>query len=57
MSRTARREKVTHPIAVQITVPRAMRPVMPRNPLVFEAISCTCAGVKTPPSSRMRFGM
>ena len=35
MSLVARRENVTHPIAVQITVPSAIRPVMLSTPVVF----------------------
>ena len=35
-------------MAVQMTAPRAMRPVTPRTPLVLEAICCTCFGGDDP---------
>ena len=50
MSRTPRREYVTQPIAVQMTVTRAMMPVTPSTPVVLDAISCTCAGLIAPVS-------
>ena len=56
MSRTARRAKVTKPIAVQIRVPRAMAPVMLSALALLVAISVTCSGVNRP-FSAIRPGM
>ena len=48
ISRTARRENVTQPIAVQINVTRAIAPVMPNRLAELVAISATASGVIGP---------